>query len=171
MKNELNINQESFCKKAKMSLYSFPITETASIANITTFELFVKLKSPEFEKIITTIRGIEDEKEQDKLKDAYLQTVTPSGIYSNRNQKDFIEHTGIICIDFDHIADLADFKQKILSDSEIETLLLFLSPSGAGYKWFVRIPKNVSAHISYFNAIKHYVKSTYNFEIDNQCKF
>ena len=52
-----------------MSLYSFPITETASIANITTFKLFVKLKSPEFEKIITTIRGIEDEKEQDKLKD------------------------------------------------------------------------------------------------------
>ena len=170
MKNELNINQESFCNKAKMSLYSFPITETASIANITTFKLFVKLKSPEFEKIITTIRGIEDEKEQDKLKDAYLQTVTPSGIYSNRNQKDFIEHTGIICLDFDHIADLADFKQKILSDSEIETLLLFLSPSGAGYKWFVRIPKNVYTHISYFNAIKHYVKSTYDFEIDNKCK-
>lgn len=170
MKNELNINQESFCNKAKMSLYSFPITATASITNITTFELFVKLKSPEFEKIITTIRGIEDEKEQDKLKDANLQTVTPSGIYSNRNQKDFIEHTGIICIDFDHIADLADFKQKILSDSEIETLLLFLSPSGAGYKWFVRIPKNVYTHISYFNAIKHYVKSTYDFEIDNKCK-
>jgi archaellum biogenesis ATPase FlaH len=170
MKNELNINQESFCNKAEMSLYSFPITETASIANITTFELFVKLKSPEFEKIITTIRGIEDEKEQDKLKAANLPNVTPSGIYSNRNQKDFIEHTGIICIDFDHIADLADFKQKILSDSEIETLLLFLSPSGAGYKWFVRIPKNVSSHISYFNAIKHYVKSTYDFEIDNQCK-
>lgn len=170
MKNELNINQECFCNKAKMSLYSFPITATASITNITTFELFVKLKSPEFEKIITTIRGIEDEKEQDKLKDANLQTVTPSGIYSNRNQKDFIEHTGIICIDFDHIADLADFKQKILSDSEIETLLLFLSPSGAGYKWFVRIPKNVCTHISYFFAIKHYVKSTYDFEIDNKCK-
>jgi len=170
MKNELNINQDSFCKKAKMSLYSFPITETASIANITTFELFVKVKSPEFEKIITTIRGIEDEDEQDKLKAAYLQSVTPSGIYSNRNQKDFIEHTGIICIDFDDIADLADFKQKILSDSEIETLLLFLSPSGAGYKWFVRIPKNVYTHISYFNAIKHYMKSTYDFEIDNQCK-
>jgi archaellum biogenesis ATPase FlaH/predicted transcriptional regulator len=170
MQNELNNNQESFCNKAKMSLYSFPITETDSKANITPFELFVKVKYPEFEKIINEIRGLEDEKEQDHLKTAYLPTVTPSGIYSKRNQVGFIEHTGIICLDFDHIENLVDFKQKILSDSEIETLLLFLSPSGLGYKWFVRIPNNVYTHISYFNAIKHYLKVTYDFEIDNKCK-
>jgi archaellum biogenesis ATPase FlaH len=170
MQNELNNNQESFCKRAKMSLYSYPITETASKANITTFELFVKLKFPEFEQIINRIRGIEDKNERDNLKATYLPTVTPSGIYATRNQSDLIEHTGIICLDFDHISDLSGLKQKLLSDPEIETLLLFLSPSGDGYKWFVRIPKNEFTHVLYFEAIKNYIKITYDLNVDSSCR-
>jgi len=41
MQNELNKNHECFYKKASMSLYSYPITETDSINNISLFDVFV----------------------------------------------------------------------------------------------------------------------------------
>lgn len=170
MQNELNNTNESFCKRAKMSLYSQPITETASLSNITTFELYLKLKSPELSVEITKIRGAKDKNEQNFLKSTHLPYVTPSGIYTKRNQSDFVEHSGIICIDFDDIANLDDLKNKLLSDKEIDTLLLFLSPRGNGYKWFVRIPKNQFTHVLYFDAIKNYIKITYDINLDSSCK-
>jgi hypothetical protein len=170
MQNELNNTNESFCQRAKMSLYSQPITDTESLSNITTFELYLKLKIPELRDVISRIRGTKDKNERDILKSKYLPYVTPSGIYSKRNQSNFIEHSGIICLDFDHVLNLDDLKNKLRSDKEIDTLLLFLSPSGNGYKWFVRIPKNEFSHVLYFEAIKNYIKITYDINVDSSCR-
>ena len=170
MQNELNKNHECFYKKASMSLYSYPITETDSINNISLFDVFVKVKSPELEEISTKIRGINNKNERDELKASSLPTFTPSGIFTKRNQVNFVKHSGIICIDFDNVEDLNGLKYKLLSDSEIETLLLFLSPSGNGYKWFVRIPPNELSHILYFEAIENYLFTIYSVKIDKKCK-
>jgi archaellum biogenesis ATPase FlaH len=170
MQNELNNNQESFCKKAKMSLFTFPITKTDSITNITPFDILVKVKSTEFQPIVEKIHGIKNKEERDGVKALSLPSFTPSGLYSKRNQDNFIQHSGILCVDFDNVSDLDDLKNKLLSDKEIETLLLFLSPSGNGYKWFVRIPPNELTHILYFEAIENYLKSNYYIEIDKSCK-
>lgn len=170
MQNELKNNQESFYNEAKMSLYSCPITETDSINNISLFDVFVNVKSSELEEISAKIRGINNKNERDALKASYLQSFTPSGIYTKRNQVNFVKHSGIICIDFDNVEDLNGLKYKLLSDSEIETLLLFLSPSGNGYKWFVRIPPNELSHILYFEAIENYLLTIYKIKIDKKCK-
>jgi archaellum biogenesis ATPase FlaH len=170
MINELNKTHETFCRSAKMSLYSFPITELDSIANITTFDIYVKLKSPILEQEIIKIKGIGDKNERDIQKRSTLPTVTPSGIFSKRDQKYLITHTGIICIDFDDVADVKGLKERLLSDREIETLLLFLSPSGDGLKWFVRIPPNEFTHILYFLAIENYILETIKFQVDKSCK-
>jgi len=170
MQNELKNNQESFYNEAKMSLYSCPITETDSINNISLFDVFVKVKSSELEEISAKIRGINNKNERDTLKASFLQSFSPSGIYTKRNQFNIVKHSGIICIDFDNVEDLIGLKYKLLSDPEIETLLLFLSPSGNGYKWFVRIPPNELSHILYFEAIENYLLTIYNIEIDKKCK-
>lgn len=170
MQNELNNQDQSFCQRAKMSLYSAPITEIETIANITTFELYVKIKFPNFKNETLKIRETEDKSKRDILKATTLFSVTPSGEFTRRNQNDLITHSGIICLDFDHVLDLDDLKSKLLSDKEIDTLLLFQSPSGEGLKWFIRIPPNALTHVLYFEAIQNYIKLTYNIEVDKKCK-
>jgi hypothetical protein len=73
-----------------------------------------------------------------------------SGVFTARNDKSCIEHSGFICLDFDKTT-----KEEILKNSKY-IYAAFLSPTGTGVKVLVRIPADIASHSSRFDALREY---------------
>ena len=57
-------------------------------------------------------------------------------------------------------------REQLLNDDYFETELLFVSPSGDGLKWIIRIDLEEATQAEYFIAISNYIKQTYKIEVD-----
>jgi hypothetical protein len=71
-----------------------------------------------------------------------------------------------MCLDFDHLPNIAEIKQLLLKDVYFETQLLFTSPSGDGLKWVIPIDINKANHRIYFIAVSNYLEQTYSLKPD-----
>lgn len=81
---------------------------------------------------VMAVQNCSDKKKREKLKKA-LPGVTWSGRFSNRNAQGIVEHSGLICIDFDHLKDARELKQHIMEFVPF-VRVAFVSPSGTGLK-------------------------------------
>lgn len=138
----------------------FP-SETLRLGKI--HQLIVSYK---YKAITEKLRAIEDSKEKRKFKANRFDYVTFSGVFERRNDKFLQKHSNLITIDFDHLQDLDKVRQQLLDDEYFETEMLFISPSGDGLKWIVRIKLDEFTHQENFLAITNYIKHTYNLEVD-----
>ncbi|RPJ79681.1 MAG: hypothetical protein EHM20_00705 [Alphaproteobacteria bacterium] len=96
--------------------------------------------------------------------------VTFSGQFKKRNSASLIKHSGLLCLDLDHLPDVHAMRERLLGDTTVSTELLFISPSGDGLKWVVSIDINEASHLSYFFAFQNYVEKTHGVKIDGACK-
>ena len=119
-----------------------------------------------YKSITEELRGIEDIKEKRKFKANKFDYVTFSGMFERRNDKFLQKHSNLITIDFDHLVDLYKVREQLLKDPYFDTELLFISPSGDGLKWIIRIDLEEATQTEYFAAISNYIKQTYNVEVD-----
>ena len=65
-----------------------------------TVNLLTWLNSTKHRENVDLIRSLDDKKERDSLK-AKLPCITPSGLFTYRNQKNLVKHSGFIQIDID----------------------------------------------------------------------
>jgi len=134
-------------------------------------DLFRRIKQgndPLIEKI-EKIRNQETTKEEkDNIKKS-LVSITFCGTFTKRAKDCLIEHSGVICLDFDKYPNeetLQEERQRIEKDPF--TLACFRSPSGNGLKVLVRIPKSTpQEHERRFRAYEKYIDSKY---FDIACK-
>ena len=71
-----------------------------------------------------------------------------------------MEHSGFICLDFDGFEtnkELKDFKNSLKEDDYVYSA--FISPSGAGIKVIVKIPKEPESHTFFFEALNDHFNS------------
>jgi len=111
-----------------------------------------------------TVRKVREEKrkaERNEIK-KQLPAICFSGSFNKRADNSIVEHSGLICLDFDGYA-----KQKeLLQDKENFTknkyvFSVFISPSGNGLKVLVKIPADPDNHVNYFNSLEKYFNSIY----------
>lgn len=112
------------------------------------------------------LRGMDDVKRARNYKAANFDYCTFSGVFTMRNDKALVEHSGLLCLDFDHLKDVVALAQRLLEDEYFETQLMFRSPSGDGLKWIVPINVAEMPHADYFRAVANYVRETYGVEVD-----
>ncbi|MDD2437493.1 MAG: BT4734/BF3469 family protein [Massilibacteroides sp.] len=116
---------------------------------------------------------------------------TFSGMFQTRNDKALISHSGLLCVDFDHLQSVNLLRDQLLHDEYFETQLLFVSPSGDGLKWIISIDANQTshgenlnereqnsnpfgvmpsevkfAHSEFFAAVANYILQTYGIAVD-----
>ena len=84
--------------------------------------------------------------------------------------KELVEHSGLICFDFDHLNHPEEVRRILLADTYFETLLLFVSPSGNGLKWVIGIDLQQASHEQWFQAVSNYLKFTYQLDADPACR-
>ena len=114
------------------------------------------------------LRRISDRKEASKFKAEHLDFVTFSGLFNYRNAQGLLSHSGLLCLDFDHLGpDKQRAKELLIADPCFETQLLFTSPSGDGLKWVVTIEvSEENPHEKWFQAIGNYLAETYRLIVD-----
>lgn len=111
--------------------------------------------------LVKKIRLEKRKPERQELKKA-LPAICFSGTFNKRTDASLLEHSGLICLDFDGYA-----KQKeLLQDKETLSknkyvFSVFISPSGNGLKVLVKVPADAENHTNYFNSLEKYFNSEY----------
>jgi hypothetical protein len=119
-----------------------------------------------FARTIEQIRSIQDKDKQSELK-LLLPAVMFSGTFRKRSSKDLIEHSGLICMDFDKIAAPQDCVDKLRFDPHVA--LAFISPRGNGVKAIFSINQKAD-HGEAFEVVKDYCQAIYEIEADESGK-
>ena len=101
-------------------------------------------------------------------------TATFSGVFSYRNKEHLIKESPLLVLDFDHIdtpSELQTLQKSLLSDAYFPTRLLFVSPSGQGLKWVIRIDDWCGcSRTDYFNSLSNYIYATHGVKPDSSGK-
>ena len=107
------------------------------------------------------LRTLTDAKAVRSCKATWFDYCTFSGTFSRRSDSALLHHSGLLCVDFDHVDDCEVLFEALLTDGYFETQLLFRSPSGDGLKWIIPIDLTHTTHADYFGAVAHYIHRTY----------
>lgn len=123
---------------------------------VTIDKIIQRIKVGRSALLINQLRATEDKKKRVELK-KQLPSICFSGVFSKREDKALITHSGLIAIDFDHVNErLPELKARLKSDKY--TFLLFISPSGDGLKLVVKIPADKKTHSFSASALTDYYK-------------
>ena len=118
-----------------------------------------RIKNGTSKEIINKIRLERRKDARQELKKG-LPAICFSGEFTKRNDTSLVQHSGIICLDFDGYEtkkELQNDKDRMTKDKYV--LSVFISPSGNGIKVLVKIPFDVDNHINYFNSLNNYFSS------------
>jgi len=150
----------------QFSYFNAPITNVYPDKIITIQDAFEEIIDIRKQGITALLRTIDCVGKARAFKAQNFPYCTFAGIFSKRNDQSLIKASSLIVLDYDHITDITELKRLLLEDRYFETELLFISPSGTGLKWIVKINLEEDSHLNWFNATTAYVKETYNLEID-----
>jgi hypothetical protein len=120
-----------------------------------------RIKDGATKEMVKKIRAEKRKPERNEIK-KQLPAICFSGTFSKRADSAIIDHSGLICLDFDGYG-----KQKeLLQDKENFTknkyvFSVFISPSGNGLKVLVKIPADAENHANYFNSLEKYFNSVF----------
>lgn len=118
------------------------------------------------------LRTIADPKEHRLFKSRSFAFATFSGVFSYRADKCLVSHSGLLCLDFDHVGNIYkvwELKERLVSDPNFRTVLAFTSPSGDGLKWVIEIDLKRADHLTWFNAVANYIRQKFRMDVDPQC--
>lgn len=152
------------------TFFRHPITNTVPHKNITLADVYNYISRPYAKDRTEKLWSLSDVKRARNYKAANFDYCTFSGTFGSRSDKALIDHSGYLCIDFDHLADVNTTFQMLLEDRCFATELLFRSPSRDGLKWIISINTAEVSHAEYFNAVANYLRRTYGFEADKSGK-
>ena len=125
------------------------------------YKILDRIKDGATKDVVKRIRAEKSKAERNEIK-KLLPAICFSGTFTKRADSALVNHSGLICLDFDGYA-----KQKeLLQDKENFTkskyvFSVFISPSGNGLKVLVKIPADPENHTNYFNSLERHFNSTY----------
>ena len=111
--------------------------------------------------LVKKIRLEKRKPERQELK-KQLPAICFSGTFNKRTDASLIEHSGLICLDFDGYTkqkELLQDKENLSKNKYVFSV--FISPSGNGLKVLVKIPADAENHTMYFNSLEKHFNSPY----------
>ena len=150
----------------RFSYFRAPVSRTAPDAEWTLHEAWLYITGNAARTRTDHLRALTAEDQQARFKRTRLDFCTFSGLFRTRSTTGLIHHSGLLCIDFDHLADVEGLFGALLTDKYFRTELLFRSPRGHGLKWIIPIDPTERTHEDWFRAIEAYILQTYRVPID-----
>lgn len=146
------------------------------ITNVTIFKSIRDTDTPYFRDVSVVLERIKDGASKDLVKKIrtekeknernefkkMLPAICFSGTFNKRLDSAIIQHSGLVCLDFDGYEkqkELLQDKETISKNKYVYSV--FMSPSGNGLKVLVKIPSDPDNHISYFNSLEKHFDSPY----------
>jgi hypothetical protein len=150
----------------QFSFFKAPISNTKPHSETTLRKIYNAIKGDYYKERTEKLRTISDVVQARKFKAASFDYCTFSGVFTTRNDKALIKHSGLLCVDFDHLQSPGGIRNRLLADEYFDTQLLFVSPSGNGLKWIISIDTNQATHGDFFAAVANYILQTYGVAVD-----
>lgn len=151
-----------------ISFFKAPVKNITPRMEINILDVYKAIRNGYYKAKTNTLRSLEnDEKRQGEFKASQLDYVTFSGTFHKRSEPNLKTHSGLICIDIDHIdfSKLQDLKAEL--KKEPFTILLFTSPRGNGLKLIVKISGiTAETHKEAFEIVKIYIENKYSITVD-----
>jgi hypothetical protein len=137
------------------------IKETSAPFHISVAKILNRIKEGKSKDVVKKIRAEKEKSLRNEVK-KLLPAICFSGTFTKRADVALVEHSGLICLDFDGY----DKQKTLLQDKENLSknkyvYSVFISPSGNGLKALVKIPADAENHTNYFNSLEKYFNSPY----------
>ncbi len=87
-----------------------------------------------------------------KFKGRQLPAFTPAGVFSRRNRKGLVSHSGLLVLDYDDVEEPNLAHMKELASGAAHTAAAFVSPSGTGIKVLVAVEPKPTDAVSHTGA-------------------
>ena len=152
------------------SFYNRPIRSIRPVKTVNISDVFSLISGDTYKDATERLRNISNGNDAKEFKASNFDYVTFSGVFTSRRETSLLQYSGLIVIDFDHLLDLNKTKEQLINDPELETELLFVSPSGDGLKWVVNVGVEVEEHRPCFIGVTNYLSKTYQLEVDSSGK-
>ncbi len=118
-----------------------------------------RIRNGASKEAVSLIRIEEDKERRNELKKR-LPSLCFSGKFKSRSIAGLVEHSGLICLDFDgYNSDVEMLANRETICANDYTLAAFISPSGKGLKVLVKIPADAETHKAAFDALAEVYKS------------
>ena len=137
------------------------IKETSTPFHREVYKILERIKDGSSKDLVKKIRLEKRKNERNDLK-KLLPAICFSGTFNKRADSSIIEHSGLICLDFDGY----EKQKELLADKELISkskyvYSVFISPSGNGLKVLVKIPEDIENHTKYFNSLEKHFNSPF----------
>lgn len=97
-----------------------------------------------------------------------LTSLTPSGVFSVRNVKSLMQHSGLICLDVDAKDQICKIDiEELMKDEYVNAIHVSVSGNG-GYALYVKIVGE--KHLEAYLGLEHYFFVNYSIVLDKACK-
>jgi hypothetical protein len=159
-------NHGSDIGEARFSFFKAPVRNTIPHKSISLLDAHNYIIGNYAKQRTEKLRSIRDAKQARQFKAANFDYCTFSGTFTSRSDKALVKHSGLLCLDFDHLNNVQTLFQRLLNDDYFDTQLLFRSPSGDGLKWIISIEDNPTTHSNFFTAVANYILQTYGIVVD-----
>jgi hypothetical protein len=130
---------------------------------VTVFPLLFNSNAKIHQEFLEVLDDIKNGKVQEKIEqirknnDEELKKTLPcicfSGVFNKRKAENLQEKSGLICLDYDNVEDIARKKQELINDKY--TRAVFISPRGNGLKQIIEVNKDGS-HGKQFLALQEF---------------
>lgn len=161
--------ETAFSTDVPVPMFSFfkaPVRNTIPYRDIGPAQAWAYMTGPYAKHATETLRSIRERDEARRFKAVHFCYACFSGTFRRRSDAEIKAFSELMCLDFDHLEDVAALRSRLIADRELETVLLFRSPSGDGIKWVVRIAYCGHTHGEVFRAVSNYIFSTYGVRVD-----
>ena len=142
------------------SFFSGPIQNTVPEVAFSILDAYRYITEPIAKERTEQLRAMTSQDEARRFKSQHFDYCTFSGLFKYRSSSQLIQHSGLICVDFDHVDDVTILKEQLLEHEYFDTILMFTSPSGNGVKWVVEAYLQGWEHSRFFKSMSNCLKST-----------
>lgn len=137
------------------------IKETSAPFHRNVDKILDRIRTGASKELVKKIRLEKRKPERNDLK-KLLPAICFSGTFTKRSDASIVQHSGLICLDFDGYTkskELLQDKETLSKNKYVYSV--FISPSGNGLKVLVKIPADQDNHINYFNSLEKHFNSPY----------
>ena len=148
------------------SFFKSPVSNIKPHKAVSLLQIYNAIKGDYYRERTEKLRTISNVTQARKFKASTFDYCTFSGVFTARNDKALTKHSGLLCLDFDHLNSIETLFNRLLKDEYFDTQLLFRSPSGDGLKWIIAIDTTETTHGDFFAAVANYISQTYGVAVD-----
>jgi hypothetical protein len=156
----------------KISLFYSPITNISNQKALSVTQIAELIRGPRFKAQTDHLRALTDKKLNRQYKAKNFCYATFSGLFNKRAEAGLVRHSGLICIDLDHLGNNLE-RVRSTVNSDPATVLSFISPNGDGLKVVYEMDPDKQLQESSYRAFSSHLTKICSLgpaAIDKSCK-